>query len=533
MACPTRGASRLGTIRCHMLDLTPSFRLYASHRARQLKALSPSAAQLRALSRLVGKAKGTRFGREHQFEAIQNVQDYQRRVPLRGYPEFWREYWCDTFPVLRDCTWPGLIRYFALSSGTTTGVTKFIPYTKDMGRFAFAGMRDLLVHHLVNRPGSRILGGKGLMLGGSTDLTEKAPGIYAGDVSGIAAKSFPWWLRSRVVPPREVELISDWSEKIERLVPLSLDQDVRMLGGSPNWLLLFFDKLSEQRPEKAFRTTSYFPNLEMIVHGGVNFAPYRKRFADLLEGSTAETREAYSASEAFVAVADRGNGEGLRLIPDQDVFFEFVPSEELGAREPTRHWIADVELDVEYAVFVSTCAGLWAYNLGDTVRFVERRPPRLLVTGRVSYVLSAFGEHLIDQEVEEAVSQAADTIGAAVTDFAVSTVFPTNARRKGGHHYIVEFDEPVTEVSRLTSFLHGLDERLRELNADYDTQRHKDLGVASPRVQLVRPGTFASWMESRGQLGGQHKIPRIVNDTALFESLKLFVASKTTLDSAT
>jgi hypothetical protein len=514
-----------------MLDLTPSFRLYASYRTRRLGALSASEAQTRALKHLVARAKATRFGREHQFETIDTVQDYQRQVPLRGYQEFWEEYWKDAFPVLRDCTWPGLIRYFALSSGTTTGVTKFIPYTKDMGRAAFAGIRDLLVHHLNNRQASRILGGKGLMLGGSTDLSEKAPGIYAGDVSGIAAKTFPWWLRSRVVPARKVALIPDWSEKIERLAPLSLDEDVRMLGGAPNWLLLFFDKLCELRPDKEYRVGSYYPNLELIVHGGVNFVPYRKRFADLLEGSIAETREAYSASEAFIAVADRGDGEGLRLIPDQAAFFEFVPTEELGAREPTRHWIADVELGVEYAVFVSTCAGLWAYNLGDTVQFLERQPPRLLVTGRISYVLSAFGEHLINQEIEEAVSRAADSIGAAITDFTVSPIFPAEADSNAGHYYIVEFDTAAIEASHLQSFVHTLDECLRELNADYDTQRHNDFGLVSPRVQVVRPGAFAAWMESRHQLGGQHKIPRIINDTAVFESLKLFVAPETLFDS--
>ena len=513
-----------------MLDLTPSFRLYASYRSRRIGALSAKEAQERALKRLVRRAKETRFGREHHFATIESVADYQRRVPLRDYQEFWDEYWSIAFPVLQDCTWPGLIRFFALSSGTTTGVTKFIPYTKDMGRDAFAGMRDLLVHHLINCPTSRILGGKGLMLGGTTDLSKKAPGVYAGDVSGIAAKTIPWWLRSRVVPPREIALIPDWSKKIEQLAPLSLSEDIRMLGGAPNWLLLFFDKLAELQSDTAYRTESFYPNLELIVHGGVNFAPYRRRFASLLEGSKAETREAYSASEAFIAVADRGDGEGLRMIPDQRTFFEFVPTGELDAREPTRHWIANVELDVDYAVFVSTCAGLWAYNLGDTVRFIDRQPPRLHVTGRISYVLSAFGEHLINQEIEEAVSRAAESIGATVTDFAVSPIFPVKAGSSGGHHYVVEFDTSTVEIDLLQRFVQALDACLRKLNADYDTQRQNDFGLVSPRVQIVRPSTFAAWMASRDQLGGQHKIPRIITDAAVFENLMRFVASKTLID---
>jgi hypothetical protein len=513
-----------------MFDLTPGFRLYASHRMRQLDALSVIEAQRQALIRLVRSAASTRFGREHRFDKIKDTADFQRHVPLRTYKDFWEEYWSDGFPVLRDCTWPGLIRYFALSSGTTTGATKFIPYTKDMGKVAFAGMRDLLVHHVINRPASRVLGGKGMMLGGTTGLSEKAPGVYAGDVSGIAAKNFPWWMRSRVTPSQEIALIPDWAEKIDRLAPIATNTDVRLLGGSPNWLLLFFDKLASLEPEKAYRATSHIPNLELIVHGGMNFAPYRKRFADYLEGSAAETREAFSASEGFIAVADRGDGEGMRMILDQTVFYEFVPTDELDSHTPSRHWVANIECDVEYAVFVTTPAGLWAYNLGDTVKFVDRRPPRLFVTGRTTQVLSAFGEHLINQEIEEAVAQAADSIGAAVTEFAVSPIFPNITSTKGWHHYIVEFQTAELRMTRLETFAQSLDSGLRRLNADYAAQRQNDYGIAPPRIQLVRPGTFAAWMESRHQLGGQHKVPRIMNDAKLFESLQRFAAPLTLID---
>jgi hypothetical protein len=447
-------------------------------------------------------------------------------VPLRGYQEFWEEYWKESFPRLRDCTWPGLVPYFALTSGTTTGVTKFIPYTNEMSKTHFAGMLQLLVHHVINRPKSRILAGKGLMLGGTSDLTEKAAGVYAGDLSGIAANGVPWWLRSRIVPRRHIALIADWDEKLQRLAPLSLTQDIRALGGAPNWLLLFFDRLAELRPEAPRLLSSYYPNLELIVHGGINFAPYRKRFRELLVGSNAETREVYSASEAFIAVADRGDGEGLRLVPNKGVFFEFVPAEELASPAPTRHWLANIELDVEYALTVSTCAGTWAYKLGDTVRFIERNPPRLLVTGRTTYVLSAFGEHLIDEEIEEAVSLAAESIDSAVTDYAVSPMFPEHAEASGRHHYIVEFSGVPGDPECLETFTLKLDQGLRHLNADYRTHRRNDLGLKSPRVQFVGPGSFAAWMKRRKQLGGQHKIPRIINDAALFEDLKAFTASR-------
>jgi len=506
-----------------VIDLTPSFRLYANYRVRRLKAQSAAAVQTRILRDLTRRARKTRFGRDHGFGAIRDIGDYQRQVPIRGYDAFWQEYWRDEFPRLENCTWPGRIPYFALSSGTTTGGTKYIPHSREMGAASFAGMRDLFVHHVINRPTSRVLGGKGLMLGGASELEELAPGVSAGDLSGIAANEVPLWLKNRVVPPREIALISDWSTKIERLAPMSLENDIRVVGGTPNWLLLFFDELARLRPDAERRFASWYPNLELIIHGGVNFAPYRTRFRELLDGSGAETREAYSASEAFIAVADRGDGEGLRVVADRGVFFEFVPTGELQSASPTRHWLGNLELDLEYAVIVSTCAGAWAYQLGDTVRFIDRDPPRLLVTGRTAYVLSAFGEHLIDEEIEEAVSLAAGAIGAAVTDYAVGPIDPGDDEPRGGHHYVVECDTKRIAAASAERFAQRLDDRLCELNDDYRTQRHGDFGLRSPQVQFVAPGTFAAWMKHRKKLGGQHKVPRIINDRGLFEDLKAFI----------
>ncbi len=267
----------------------------------------------------------------------------------------------------------------------------------------------------------------------------------------------------------------------------------------------------------------YWPNLELLVHGGVNFAPYRSLFRDWLEGSHAETREVYAASEGFLAVADRGEGEGLRLSLDAGLFHEFVPLEELGSENPTRHWIGTVERDVNYAVVVSSCAGLWGYILGDTVRFVDLDPPRILVTGRVSYSLSAFGEHLIDEEIEEAVTQAANEIGARVVDYVVGPVFPREAEPLGGHLYIVEFAGELPEAGALGSFAEKLDAALSVANEDYAAHRAGDFGLRAPSVHAVAGGTFARWMKARGQLGGQHKVPRVICDPELFKNLCRFV----------
>ena len=496
-----------------------------------MNAVPAAMAQEQVLQCLVKRAADTHFGRDHGFATIRTVDDFQRQVPLRGYQDFWCDYWQDSFPVLQDCTWPGLIPYFALTSGTTTGATKYIPYTQAMGATSFGGMLDLFVHHVTQRPASRVFGGKGLMLGGTSDLAEQAAGVFAGDLSGIAANEVPWWLTPRIVPPRDIALIADWSEKIKRLAPLSLNHDIRVLGGAPNWLLLFFDQLAELKPDQARRLASWYSNLEVIVHGGINFAPYRKRFSELLEGSRAETREAYAASEAFIAAADRGDGDGLRLVADRGVFFEFVPTNELQSTSPTRHWLATLELDVEYAIVVSTCAGAWAYKLGDTVRFVERHPPRLLVTGRTTYLLSAFGEHVIDEEIEAAAALAANAIDAAIIDYSVSPIMPENGlergQSRGGHHYIVECERMVTAAADQDAFTRLLDERLCQLNDDYRSQRRNDFGLKLPLVQFVPPGTFAAWMARRKQLGGQHKVPRIINDGSLFADLKAFAASRT------
>ncbi|HEX9646257.1 MAG TPA: GH3 auxin-responsive promoter family protein [Alphaproteobacteria bacterium] len=505
-----------------MLDVTPPFRLYAARRRRALEGLDAAAIQQATLRRLVKAAEQTRFGRDHGFADIGSVAEFQARVPLRDYDRFWDEYWQAPFPRLVDCTWPGTMPYFAVSSGTTRGVTKYIPCSHAMNRSNRRAAVDLLVHHVANRPHSRILGGRSFMLGGSTALIEQAPGIYSGDLSGIAAKVMPRWARLRYFPPRELETIADWERKIECLARRSLREDIRALSGAPSWLLLFLDRLAAIEGLDEARIAALYPRLELLVHGGVSFVPYRDRFALLLAGSGAETREVYPASEGFFAIADRGDGEGLRLTLDIGLFYEFVPVDELESDAPSRRWIADVEPGVNYALVVSTCAGLWAYVVGDTVRFVDLDPPRVLVTGRTAYTLSAFGEHLIGEELETAVAEAAGEIGAEVVDFSAGSLFPRARGERGGHLYVVEFAAAIDDAARLAGFAAKLDAVLMRLNVDYKDHRAEGFGLNPPRVHPVPPGTFAAWMRRRGKLGGQHKVPRVINDQALFEDLRRF-----------
>ncbi|RIL12514.1 MAG: auxin-regulated protein [Proteobacteria bacterium] len=505
-----------------MLNATPLLKLYAKIRRAKLNRTNYAEQQEQELLKLVKISQNTEFGIEHKFNAIKSVSDFQNRVPLRRYEQFWEGYFKERFPKLNNITWPGVIPYFAVSSGTTSGTTKWIPYTHEMtSSNAKAGV-DLLVHHVTQNPASRLMAGKSFVLGGSSELVERTPGVYSGDLSGIAVKTLPLWARARYFPPQKLALLKNWEEKIQILGRESLKQNIRSISGVPSWLLIFFEKMTEIVPGSGGKICNIYPKLEMLVHGGVSFAPYHKKFLELLEGSRAELREVYPASEGFIAVGDRSYGDGLRMIIDHGIFFEFVPLEEIDKPSPTRHWVRDLELGVNYAVIITNCAGLWSYVLGDTVRFVDRDPPRLLVTGRISYYLSAFGEHVIDEELEDSVSYAAASISKQVVDYSVGPIFPSASSTLGGHLYVVEFAQAGVSTAEIESFAGALDKRLSERNEDYEAHRAGGYGLNPPKVILAKPGAFAAWMKSRGKLGGKHKVPRIINDTALLDSLRTF-----------
>ncbi len=505
-----------------MLNLTPCLRAVAKYRIAKLNHMAPGPTQEQELLRLIKRAVRTRFGKEHGFDQITSVSDYQKQVPLRYYEDFWRDYWKPLFPRVSDCTWPGLIPYFPVSSGTTSGATKYIPMTEEMVRSNTKAGLDLLIHHVANNPHSRLMAGKSFWLGSSTELVQESPGVYSGDLSGLAIKRMPWWASMRLFPPKSLSHIKDWEEKIEKMGRASLNDDIRSLSGIPSWLLLFFKRIFEIVPEAEGDISKVYPRLEMLVHGGINFEPYYRQFKEIFRNSSAEFREVYPASEAFLAVGDRGYGDGMRMNLDNGLFFEFVPLEELAGPNPTRHWIANVQKDVNYAVILTTCAGLWSYVLGDTVRFVDLNPPRVLVTGRTSYYLSAFGEHLIAEEIEAGVSKAASAIGKDVRDYSVGAVFPTSASELGSHLYVIEFADEAPRPEALKKFSDELDRLLCERNEDYAAHRNKGFGLNPPQIKPVRTGFFSDWMKSRGKLGGQNKVPRIITKQELFENLLRF-----------
>lgn len=501
-----------------MLDATPLLRAYALRRRAALARLDAEATQRRELLRLLERARNTRFGLSHSFGGIREVAEYQERVRLRRWEEFWRDWWQKPFPRLTDVSWPGTIPCFAKTSGTAGDVTKHIPVSRAMLRANRRAALDVLVHHLAARPHSRVMAGRNFLLGGSTALEAPAPGIAAGDLSGIAAADIPVWARRRSFPPRALALMDNWARKIAVLAPLSLDAHITSISGTPSWLLLFFEELRRLHP--AALLADLYPDLELVVHGGVGFAPYRAAFAAWLDGSRAETREVYPASEGFIAIADRGDGDGLRLVLDNGIFYEFVRPADLDAQWPERRWIADAEIGVEYALVLSTNAGLWSYVLGDTVTLVGRDPPRLLVTGRTGWSLSVAGEHLVGQELDAGVAEAAAAVGGTVADYAAAALAPEAGDARGGHLFFVELAGAAPGCA--APFAAALDAALARRNADYAAHRQGDYGLRAPCVRLVPPGGFARWMAARGKLGGQNKVPRVIADPLLLDDLRRF-----------
>ena len=382
---------------------------------------------------------------------------------------------------------------------------------------------DILAHHVAHNPNSNALAGKGLMLGGSTELVEEADGVFSGDLSGIAVKRAPRWSWQFLFPPLDIALLRDWEEKVDRIAEASSKADVRIITGTPSWLLILFEK---QRLlaglDRDVTAEQVYPGLDLLVHGGVNFRPYRQQFESFLNGH-AELREVYPASEGFIALQDEAPEDGLRLLLDNGLFFEFVPVDELETENPTRHSVATAQIGVNYALVLSNNAGCWGYVIGDTVRFVSVDPPRIVITGRTSYSLSAFGEHLIDEEVEEAVTEAAEQLGLQISDFSVGAVFPATAGDLGGHLYVVEADRFPLPDALVSEFSRIVDDRLCALNDDYSAHREDGFGMKAPEITPVPSGTFAAWMKSRGRLGGQNKVPRLIADQGLFEGLVAFV----------
>ena len=491
-----------------------AFHRYSRRRIVALDGLNPVAVQERTLRSLLSRARHTRFGRDHGFNRLKTIAEFQRAVPLRTYENLWNDYLRDRYPVFDDLTWPGRIPYYALTSGTTQGATKYIPVSRAMLDSNKRAALTMIAQHMADRPDSRLFHGRVFFLGGSTALEQPAPGVEQGDLSGIAAKEISEFLRPYTFPPLKIALEPDWDKKLALLAERSSKEPITLVGGVPSWLLMLFGRLLEITGKKTI--AEVWPTLEVVVHGGVKFDPYRASFESILGDSRIRLQESYPCSEGFIAYGD-SKTEFLKLVYDHGIFYEFVPVDELESAKPTRHWLGNVQVGVNYAIIVSTCAGMWGHIIGDTVRFESLSPPLISFTGRTKYTLSAFGEHLISEEVERAIASASSKVGASVRDWHVGPVFQGAL---GYHQYVIEFIESPTD---LDSFRAAFDAELCRLNADYQAHRAEGVGLPLPALLVCASGGFDLWMRSRGKFGGQHKVPRMDNAGPLTADIVTFL----------
>ncbi len=501
-----------------MINPSKLFKLYSRFRVKKIYQQNFPELQKRQLSMLLNKAQSTRFGNDYKFNRLKTVEDYQKSVPLRTYTDFCNDYW-ENFPHLSNCTWPGKIKFFSVTSGNTTGQSKYIPLTREMIRFSSRGTFDLFCFHFFNHPQSNIFAGKGFMLNSLIGVKEIADNIFSATFPAlIFFKNLPFWARPWHYPPLKILGKDNYDELLQDLARYSVREDIRSLSGFPSLLLTFFSKLKNTNPDaQEFRIGDYYPNLELIVCGGVSFTPYVQQFSYYTKDVDCDIREIYPGSEGFIAIADRGQGQGLLLNCEHGIFYEFVRWDEFHQDNPTRYWLGNVEVGVDYAIILTTAAGLWGYILGDVVKFVDLDPPRIVVTGRTTGTLSIYGEMLNEEEVCCAVAAAAEKIGSILVEFSVGPYCPENLTDNGRHIYIVEFLEQPAPNDLLV-FKKEIDLLLKESSYCYIHSRN-GYGLMAPDVVTAPPGTFKRWLDKMER----EKVTRIFFETDQFNEFFEFV----------
>ena len=467
----------------------------------------PHDVQQELFKRLIEQGRNTEFGKKYDFKSITTYQDYASRVPVQPYEEL--------FPYIerlmrgeQNLLWPSEIKWFAKSSGTTNARSKFIPVSPEaLEDCHFKGGKDLISMYINNYPDSKMFSGKGLAIGGSHQINEFNPNqdSYYGDVSAVIMQNLPFWAQIIRTPKLETALMDKWEEKIEKLALETAEENVTNLAGVPTWTILLLQRIMEIK--QVDNILEVWPNLEVFFHGAVAFTPYRELFKKLIPSDGMHYWETYNASEGFFGIQDRIGSDELLLMLDYGIFYEFIPFEELGSDDPKVVALGDVEIGRNYAMIITTNAGLWRYNIGDTIKFTSKDPYRIKISGRTKHFINAFGEELIIENAETAITKACTATGAIIDNFTAAPVYFDEGSR-GGHEWIIEFKQQPADIEAFTRLL---DATLREVNSDYDAKRYQDMALVLPVVHSVEQGTFYRWMEKRGKLGGQNKVPRLSN----------------------
>ena len=486
--------------------------IWATKHVKQTETFKQNAAedQEKLLISLVKTAEKTLFGREHQFENIKTVADFRKNVGIADYEDL-KPYIEKVKKGQRNILWTETPEYFAKTSGTTSG-SKYIPISKEGMPYQIAAAQSAIFHYISQKNNADFVAGKMIFLQGSPEL-EEINGIKTGRLSGIVAHHIPNYLQKNRLPSLKTNLIEDWETKVDEIVKETEKENMTLISGIPPWLIMYFEKLIERNGKKI---TELFPNLQLIITGGVNFEPYREKMNELL-GKPVDTIQTFPASEGFFAFQDDYQNEGLLLLTNHGIFYEFVPLEEYGKPDAKRLTLKDIDLHKDYALILTTNSGLWAYSIGDVVRFISKNPYRVVVSGRTKHFTSAFGEHVIAFEVEEAMKATVEKFPAQITEFHLAPqVNPTEGLPY--HEWFIEFEK---EPADLESFRKNLDDEMRKRNTYYD-----DLisgNILQPLIiTKLKKNAFQDYAKSEGKLGGQNKIPRLANDRKIGDFLSSF-----------
>lgn len=473
----------------------------------------PHETQFKVMHNLVKKAANTEWGKRHQYKHISNYKEFSESIPLQDY-----ETLRDDIDRVRhgeqNVLWPTEIKWFAKSSGTTSTKSKFLPVSlESIEDNHFKTGRDMMSFYCHQKRDTKIFSGYSLRLGGSTTFNSSNHETYYGDLSAIIIENLPFWVEMRSTPNQSIALMDEWETKIEKIVDHTIKQNVTGFYGVPSWMLVLSRRVLEKTG--ADNLLEVWPNLELYSHGGVSFTPYRKQFEELIPSKDFSYLETYNASEGFFAVQDSFDSDGMLLMLNNGIFYEFIPMNEFKGLESKAIPLSEVKEGVNYAIVITTNAGLWRYMIGDTVKFTSIAPYRIAITGRTKLFINAFGEELIIDNAEKAVKEACQKTGAEVREFTAAPYYMAG-QDSGAHEWIIEFTK---RPSSLEDFETILDDSLQKLNSDYEAKRHKNMALKPPIVHEAKQELFHNWLREKGKLGGQHKVPRLANDRVLIEEL--------------
>lgn len=480
----------------------------------------PAAAQRQVLQSLISDAQYTVFGKKYDFDKLFTIKEFKRRVPLHEYDDM-RPYIERMMNGEENVLWNTPVNWFAKSSGTSNDKSKFIPVSEEsLKENHFQASKDVLTKYYTNFPSSDLLTGKGLVVGGSHQISQLSEEIHCGDLSAVLMQNSPFWGQWLRTPELSIALLDEWESKIEKLAQITAEENVTSLAGVPTWTLLLLKRILAIKGKKTIKEV--WPNLELYINGGVSFIPYRKQFEEII-GGPINYLEIYNASEGFIAAQEKPDDEGMMLFTEHGIFYEFLPVEEYGKEQPQTFGLTDVQLNKNYAIVISTTGGLWRYIMGDTVAFTSLNPYKIKITGRLKHYMNAFGEEVIVDNADKAIAAAALKTNSIVKDYTAAPIhFTTNSN--GAHEWLIEFDKAPEDLSFFTK---EMDAALKAVNSDYEAKRHKDIALRMPVVHAMPDGTFTEWLRLKGKVGGQHKVPRLSNERKIIEeilSLKLIVA---------